>query len=62
MAWLVDRRCNDDCNLKAYNTDSVEDAMAWTSKIKKAWGDSVVLIDRTSGEEKHIELREDQRT
>ncbi len=61
MAWLVDRRCNDDCNLKAYDTDSMEDAMAWIGKIKKAWGDSVVLIDRTSGEEKHIELREDQR-
>ena len=61
MAWLVDKRCNDDCNLKTHNTDSLEDAMAWISKIKKAWGDSVVLIDRTNGEEKYIELRDDQR-
>ena len=61
MAWLVDKRCNDDCNLKTYDADSLEDAMVWIGKIRKAWGESVVLIDRTSGEERHIELRDDQR-
>lgn len=61
IAWLVDKRCNDNCNLKEYDTDSLEDAIAWVGKIKKAWGDSAVLIDRTSGKERHIELREDQR-
>ena len=60
-AWLVDRRCNDDCNIKTYDTDSLEDAIAWVGKIKKAWGDSAVLIDRERGEERYIELREDQR-
>lgn len=60
-AWLVDKRCNDNCRIKVYNTDSLEDAVAWVGKIKKAWGDSVILYDRTEHRETYIELREDQR-
>lgn len=61
VAWLFDKRCNDDCNLKSYDFNSLEEASVWIGKIKKAWGDSVMLIDRTSGEVKHIELRKEQR-
>lgn len=37
-AWLLDKRCNCNCNLKTYDTDSLEDAMIWINKIKKGVG------------------------
>lgn len=60
-AWLLDKRCNCNCNLKTYDTDSLEDAMIWINKIKKAWGDSVMLYDRLNNKIRYIELRNDQR-
>lgn len=60
-AWLLDKRCNDNCNLKTYDTDFLEDAMTWISKIKKAWGDSVMLYDSLNDKFRYIKLRDDQR-
>lgn len=61
-AWIVDRRCNDNCNLKSFETDTLEDAMALISKIKKAWGDSVRIYDKAKDETRYIELRDDQKS
>ena len=61
VAWLVDKRCYDNCRIQTYDTDTKEDAIKWTSKIKKAYGDSVKLIDNSDkGGEDYILLREDQ--
>lgn len=60
-AWLFDKRCNDNCNLKSHDTNSLEDAMIWINKIKKAWGDSVILYDNQNNKMKYIELRDDQK-
>lgn len=61
MAWLYDKRYNQDCHLTAYDTDDYDDAMKWISRIKKTWGDSVKLINREDNTEKDILVREDQR-
>lgn len=60
MAWLVDKRCNDNCRLITYDTESYDDAIQWVSKLKKCYGDSVLLLNRIDNKEESIELRKDQ--
>ena len=59
MAWIYDRRCLGNCRLTTYDTDDYNDALRWISKIKKAFGDGVKLIDRVNGESSVL-LRDDQ--
>ncbi len=60
IAWLYDKRYNDNCRIQTYDTDTKEDAIKWISKIKKAHGDSVKLIDNESCKEEYLLLRADQ--
>ena len=61
IAWVLDKRYADDCRIETFNTEDLDEAKNWVSKLKKAWGDSVELHDRETGKTEAILLRDDQR-
>ena len=38
MAWLFDRRCNENCKLTTYKADTRDELLAQMNKIKKSVG------------------------
>ena len=63
IAYLYDKRANEQCRIKTYSSDDYDEIKQWASKIKRAWGDSVKVIDNQgdpSDKSLWISLRDDQ--
>ena len=60
IAWIFDKRCNDNCRIVTYDTENYDDAIQWISKLKKCYGDSVELHNRVDNNVEYIELQKEQ--
>ena len=60
IAWVYDKRCNDNCRIKTFDTESYDEALKWISTLKQCYGDSAELINRVTQNNESIELRKDQ--